>query len=91
MHELSGEDLTDHIEHVADGASCDCRELPGITEVQRFTYRPGDRFIVRVPEAWDQAEADAIAGHFRSVMKLPDDVPVCVVDDVVDIEIVSPE
>lgn len=63
-----------------------------ITEVQRYTYKPGDRFIVRVAgEVFSREQAEEIAGHFRSVMKLPEDVPVVVIDECVDVEVVSPQ
>lgn len=53
-------------------------ELPEVTEVQRFRYQPGDRFIVKVP--WDVGprEAEEIRQRFRAVAQLPDDTPVVI-------------
>jgi hypothetical protein len=64
-------------------------KLP-VTEVRRFRYRPGDRFIVRVDFEVDQQTAREIVREFRSGLQLPDDVPVVVVPRGFDLEIVAP-
>jgi len=54
-------------------------ELPPITEVERFEYKPGDRFIVHIDADWLNEEmAHDIARRFRVVMQLPEDTAVVI-------------
>ncbi len=63
--------------------------LPEITEVERFTYRPGDRFIIHIEANISHEIAWGIAEMFRGQMNLPDDVPVVVLGKGARVEIVS--
>lgn len=65
--------------------------LPEITEVQRFTYKPGDWFILRFKgSVVTQEQARDAVRKFRAVFMLPDYVPIGVVDDSLEILIVEP-
>jgi hypothetical protein len=64
--------------------------LPEITQVQRFRYSPGDRFIVRVDHEVDMQTAAEITSEFRRALQLPDDTPVVVVPKGFDLEIITP-
>lgn len=64
--------------------------LPGVTEIQRFRYSPGDRFVLRVDHEVDQQQAYEIVTGFRRALQLPGDVPVVVVPQGFDLEIVAP-
>lgn len=56
-------------------------ELPEITEVQRFQYKPGDRFILHYDTGYlDAEQAREIVKRFREALKLPNDVPVAIMD-----------
>ncbi len=56
-------------------------DLPEITEVQRFRYAPGDRFVVKVPGTVSQQMAHDIVRQLRYVLDLPDGTPVVVLAD----------
>ena len=64
--------------------------MPEITEVQKFKYEPGDRFVLRFKGGFVTAEQAAeIAGKFRAGMQLPADAPVVVLDDSWDLTITN--
>lgn len=65
--------------------------LPDVTEVQRMTYKPGDRFILRVSVTVGNREADDITAQFRRVMRLPPEVPVIVVPEWLEVSVAAPE
>ena len=61
--------------------------LPEVTDVQRLTLKPGDRIIVRVPVHIDMATADRMKERVRVILKLPDDVPVLIMDGGISLEV----
>ena len=64
--------------------------LPDISEVERFQYKPGDRFILKYSGTiYDMTQAREIGQRFRAVMKLPDDTPVAVIDESWEVMIVE--
>lgn len=67
--------------------------LPEITEVQRFRYAPGDRFILKASAGTriDMADAGAIARRFRAAAGLPDGAPVVILTDDWEVTIAGPE
>ncbi len=56
-------------------------DLPEITEVQRFRYLPGDRFVVKVPGTVSQQMASEIVRQLRYALDLPDGTPVVILAD----------
>lgn len=66
--------------------------LPEITEVQRFQYHPGDRFILRLKEhyALEQQQIDDIKVRFLAALQLPEETPVVVLDSSWDLTIAGP-
>lgn len=62
-----------------------------IPEVQRYAYKPGDRIILRYQGGVSWQQAREITEHFRRAMRLPDEVPVVVLDESLEMEIVEPE
>ena len=56
--------------------------LPDISEVERFQYRPGDRFILKYTGTiYDMAAVNEIGRRFREVLHLPSDTPIAVIDE----------
>ena len=64
-------------------------EIDGVTEVQRFTYKPGDRFVLHVEHQVCLEEVREIISRFRQAAQLPDDVPVIVFSSGIRLEIVE--
>lgn len=66
--------------------------LPEITEVQKFRYQPGDRFILRLREGMvSQQEAEDVKRRFLAALQLPEDTPIAVLSGDWDLTITSPE
>lgn len=61
--------------------------LPEVTEVQRLTLSPGDRIVVRVPGRLDKMMAAYVTNQVRRGLRLPDSVPVLVLDDGASLEV----
>lgn len=54
-------------------------ELPKVTEIIRWEYRPGDRLIARVNrDIISREEAHAIASRIRMQLHLPIDAPIVI-------------
>lgn len=65
-------------------------KLPEITEVERFRYSPGDRFVLHYDGYMvNREQAEEIVSQFRVIMGLPDTAPVCVIDASWDLKIVE--
>jgi len=62
-------------------------ELPEITDVQRLTLKPGDRIVVRSPERLSPATAELVLERVRTILRLPDDVPVLLLADGMSLEV----
>ena len=56
-------------------------DFPAVTEVERFMYKNGDRFIIHIDDDYTTFEqARQIVKEFHAKMNLPDDVPVIIVN-----------
>ena len=64
-------------------------EIPGNAEVQRLRLEPGDKLVVRVPGRIDRASAAALQEVTRAALGLREDVPVLVLSEGADLEVVS--
>ena len=63
--------------------------LPEVTEVRRWTLRPGDRLIVRVDHRIAAGDAGRIKDMVRVSLALPGDFPVLLIEPGMDVEVAA--
>ena len=63
--------------------------LPGITEVQRLTLKPGDRLVIRTDAKLSDQAAVHLLERVRVRLGLPGDVRVVILDSGMSIEVVE--
>lgn len=56
----------------------DAVNIPEITEVQRYLFHPGDRFILHVDYEIDSELAQDMVARFSAALQLPEGTPVAV-------------
>lgn len=66
-------------------------KIPEVTEVERFRYAPGDRFVLHCDGYLTYGSAREVVTHFRGALNLPDDAPVAILDQDWTLVIVSPD
>ena len=66
-------------------------ELPEVTEIQRLTLKSGDRLILKVKERLPQATAAMLREQARARLRLPDDVPLVVLDSGMSLDVLNAE
>ena len=66
-------------------------KIPEITEVERFRYWPGDRFVLHYDGFLTYESAREVIDHFRGALNLPADAPVAIIDQSWTLVIVSPD
>ena len=64
-------------------------KIPEITEVARLEIRPGDRLIVRADTSMTPSQADYVKQRLREYLHLPDDFPIAVLDNRMDLQVVA--
>ena len=62
-------------------------DVPGVHEVRRLVLRPGDKLVVRVDTYPDEAELAKMRESLRAV--LGDEVPILIVEQGIDLEVIS--
>lgn len=79
------------VEIITTGGDPEMPDLPKITEVQRYAYRPGDRLLVRVEREPSDYQAVKVRERVREILQLGDDVPILVNGPRSGVEVLAPE
>lgn len=65
-------------------------DIPGIADIQRLRFEPGDSLVVRVDALTvSREDAEVIRQELQAVLKFPDDLPVLVHGRGSSLEVVS--
>jgi hypothetical protein len=65
------------------------KALPEITEVQRLTWKPGDRIVVRTEDVLTARQASDMQEIIRARLALPDDVRFIVLGRGMSLEVIE--
>jgi hypothetical protein len=75
------------LQHLEEGAE---PALPPIREIRRWTIRPGDRLMVTLAQRLlSPAEAELVKSVVRRSLALPDDFPVLVISEGMDVQAIE--